>query len=251
VSKAKKLVIFNAIMAILIIFLYSPYQLALSPLDPNFIKAAASVIFAAVMGYELVKVNGQALLETRAKKRLELGPGEATVDDIKRGLAQYKKTAVIGIYARNCIAQLETAERKREALYETIDRKFTEGSITWQKFAEGIEAVTQAIARNSALLVQRLGVFDVEDYNRNARNTITGMFNRGTVPENVRQERRALYEANLEEMRGILTANERLLTELDRFNAEMAQLETSANATANTRLLEEVNELVNETQFYR
>lgn len=249
-NKSKRLIAFNVVMAILIILLYSPYQLALNPLSPDFINAALSVIFAAVIGYELVHVNGKALLEARSKKRLELGPGEATVDDIKRALGEYKKTAVIGIYARNAIAQLETAERKREALYNIIGQKFQEGSLSWQKFVEGVEAVTQAIAQNSALLLKRLETFDVEDFNRNAKNTITGMFNRGTVPENVRQERRSLYEANLDEMRGIVAANERLLTELDKFSMEMSLLESSANATANTRLLEEINELVDETKFY-
>lgn len=247
----KRLIAFNVIMAILIILLYSPYQLALSPLDPSFIKAALSVICGAAIGYELIKVNGKALLESRAKKRLELGPGEATVDDIKRALETNKKTAVIGIHARTAIAQLETAERKRENLYNVIGEKFQEGSLTYQKFSEGVEAATQAIAQNSAILVKRLDAFDVQDYNRNARNQITGMFNRGTVPESVREERRELYEANLQEMRDILAANERLLTELDKFSIEMAQLETSANATANTRLLEEINELVDETKFYQ
>ena len=203
------------------------------------------------IGAAAVKVNGDAIKAMRAEKRLELGPGEATVDDIKMALQEYEKTTAVGVYARQAIAELEAAERKRNTLYEIIGNKFQPGSITWEKFAEGIEAATQAIAFNSALLTKRIKAFDVEDYKRNAKNTITGLFNRGTVPEEVRQERRAMYEANLDEMRTIVTANERLLTELDRFAIEMGRLESGANEQSNDRLLEEINTLVDETKYYR
>ena len=60
-----------------------------------------------------------------------------------------------------------------------------------------------------------------------------------------------MYEANLDEMRTIVTANERLLTELDRFAIEMGRLESGANEQSNDRLLEEINTLVDETKYYR
>ena len=250
-KKWTKAIIADVALAILAIFLFSPTQLALSPLAPNLLVAASSVIGAVGIGAAAVKVNGDAIKAMRAEKRLELGPGEATVNDIKMALQEYEKTTAVGVYARQAIAELEAAEFKRSTLYEIIGNKFQEGSITWEKFAEGIEAATQAIAFNSALLTKRIKAFDVEDYKRNAKNTITGLFNRGTVPEEVRLERRAMYEANLEEMRTIVTANERLLTELDRFAIEMGRLESGANEQSNDRLLEEINTLVDETKYYR
>ena len=250
-NKWKSTIVIDVLLIILAIFCFSPYQLALNPLSPNFFAAAASVIIAAGIGYEAVKVNGRALKAARAEKRLELGPGQATVDDIKLALHEYERTAVVGIYAKQAIAELETAERKRQWLYDILDKKFQQGSITWQKFADGVEGATQAIAYNSALLERRIKMFDVEDYKRNAKNTITGMFNRGTVPEEIREERRRVYEESLDEMRRIVAANERMLTELDRFANEMAQLETSVNEQANERLLEEINTLVDETKYYR
>ena len=249
--KWKRVIAFDVIMAILIILLYSPFQLGLSPLDPNFINAAMSVVCAAFIAYGLIKVNGKALLTARAEKRMELGPGEATVDDIKLTLAEYEKTSVVAPYAKHGIDELERAERKREQLYAIVGKKFQEGSLTWQKFIEGVETATQAIAHNTALLAKRIQAFDVQDYNRNARNTITGMFHRNEIPESVRREKRTVYEASLDDMRGIVAANERLLVELDRFAVEMDQLETSANAEVNNHLLAEINTLVEETQYYR
>ena len=241
--KWKQVIAFDVIMVLLIILLYSPFQLALSPLDPNFFKAALSVICAVLIGYGLVRVNGNALLTARAEKRMELGPGEATVDDIRRTLAEFEKTSVVAPYAKHGIDELDRAERKREQLYAIIGTKFQENSLTWHKFVEGVERATQAIAHNTALLANRIRSFDVDDYNRNARNTITGLFNRSALPENLRQEKRMVYEASLDDMRGIVSANERILLELDKFAIEMDQLETSANAEQNNHLLAEINSL--------
>ena len=238
-------------MVLLIILLYSPVQLALNPLDPNFFKAALSVIAGVFIIYELVKVNGRAIMTARAAKQISEGSEEVNADDVKMTLSEYERTSVVGTYAKHAIAELESAEARRAKLYETIAGKFQEGSLTYFKFIEVVDAATNAIVHNSAILARRIQAFDVEDYNRNARATITGLFNRSTIPEEVRKEKRSVYEMSLNDMRGIVAANERLLVELERFSNELNQLETNANAERNDRLLEEVNTLVEETKYYR
>lgn len=250
-QKWRRTIIFDVAMIILVILLFSPYHVGLSPLDPNFFKAALSVVVAAFLGYETVKVNRKAILTNRANKRLTAGGDKIPVEDIKRMLGEYEKKAVVGKYARSGMEELESAQRKRDSLFEVIGTKFQEGSLSWQKFTDVVESATQAVAHNSALLARRIQAFDVDDYNRNAHDTITGLFRRSTVPESVRQEKRALYEASLDDMRGIIGANERLLLELDKFSIEMGQFETNAQAEANTQLLEEINTLIDETKYYQ
>lgn len=253
-KKWRGTIVFDVAMIILVIILFGPAGAHLSPLSPNLFEAILSVVAAAFIGYETIKVNGRAILTARAERRVALlGSGEEDIspEDVKRALSEYEKTAVVGQYAKQAIAELESAERKRASLYESIGAKFQEGSLTWHKFSEVIDAATGAIVHNSSLLARRIQAFDVEDYNKNARNTITGLFNRSTVPEGLRQEKRQVYEASLNDMRGIVAANERLLLELDKFSYEMGQLESSENADQNDRLLEEVNTLVEQTQYYK
>ena len=250
-KKWKSVIVFDVLMVLLIILLYSPVQLALNPLDPNFFKAAFSVIAGVFIAYELIKVNGRAILTARAAKQISEGSEDIHVDDIKRMLSEYTKTSVIGTYAKHAITELESAEVRRTNLYETIASKFTEGSLTYSKFIEVVDAATNAIAHNSAILARRIQAFDVEDYNRNARDTITGMFKRSTVPEEIRRQKREVYEMSLNDMRGIVAANERLLVELERFAVELRTLESTENAVMNNQLLEEVNTLVEETKYYR
>ena len=249
--KWRRVVAFDAAMVILVILLFSPSFVGLSPFSPQISNMILSVISAAIIGYETVKVNGRAIRTALATKRITEGEGEVPVDDIKRMLGEFEKTSVVGTYAKHGIAELESAERKREKLYAEIGKKFSEGSLTWMKYVEVVDAATNAIAHNTALLARRIQAFDVEDYNRTSRNTITGLFNRNSLPDDIKQEKRQVYELSLNDMRGIVAANERLLVELEKFGIEMGQLETSASAEVNNRLLEEVTTLVEETKYYQ
>ena len=253
-KKWRGTIVFDVAMIILVIILFGPAGAGLSPLSPNLFEAIISVVAAAFIGYETVKVNGRAILNARAERRVALlGSGEETVsaDEVKRALAGYEKTSVVGPIAKQGISELESAKRKRDDLYETLGKKFQQGSLTWQRFAEVVDAATGAVVHNSSLLARRIQSFDVEDYNKNARNSITGLFNRSTIPNDLRVEKRRVYEANLDDMRDIIAANERLLLELDKFTFELGQLESAENAEQNDRLLEEVNTLVEQTQYYK
>ena len=253
-KKWRGTIVFDVAMIIFVIILFSPSGLGLSPFSENLFAAILSVVAAAFIGYQVVKVNGRALLTARAEQRvarLNAGSENLSTDEVKLALNSFEKTSVVGPLAKQGIGEIESAGRKRAQLVETISNKFEEGSLTWHKFTDVVDAATGAIVHNCALLAQRIQSFDVEDYNKNARNTITGLFNRSTVPESLRQERRQVYEANLADLRDIIAANERLLLELDKFSLEMRQLEASENAEQNVNLLEEVNTLVEQTRYYQ
>lgn len=249
-QKWRRVIIFDVAMIVIAIWLYLPAALGL--IDPsNPFKLTIGVILGAIMIYMLVKVNGKALLAARATNRITSGEEDIPVADVRRMLTDYEKTSVVGTYARHAIDELDRAAAKRDSLYQKIGQKFSEGSLTWHKFIDVVDAADQAITQNTALLARRIQDFDVEDYNKNARDTISGMFKRTTIPESLRHEKRELYQSSLNDMRGIVSANERILLELDRFDLEMGQLETNASAEVNNQLLEEVNTLVEETKYYR
>lgn len=250
-KKWRSVIIFDVAMIILAIILFSPAYVGLSPFSPQISNMVLSIVAGAIIIYETIKVNGRAFLTARAAKQISSGETSVPVEDVRRVLGEYEKTTVVGTYAKHALAELDSAAVKRESLYNEIGKKFQEGSLTFMKFAEVVDAAVNAIAHNSSILARRIQAFDVEDYNRVARGTITGLFNRSTIPDDLRKEKRQVYEMSLNDMRGIVAANERLLMELDRFGNEMRQLETSANAEKNTALLEEVNTLVEETKYYQ
>ncbi len=250
-KKWRSVIIFDVAMVILAIILFSPAYVGLSPFSPQISNMVLSIVAGAIIIYETIKVNGRAILTARAAKQVSVGESDIAVEDVRRVLGEYEKTSVVGTYAKHALAELDSTDVKRTNLYNEIAKKFQEGSLTYMKFAEVVDAAVNAIAHNSSILARRIQSFDVDDYNRNARNTITGLFNRDAVPNSLRQEKRQVYEMSLNDMRGIVAANERLLMELDRFGNELNSLETSANAERNTALLEEVSTLVEETKYYQ
>ena len=82
----RRVIAFDVVMALLIILLYFPAGLGLSPFDPNFLNAALSVIGAVLIAYETIKVNARAILTARAAKMLSEGTEDMTVEDLKRVL---------------------------------------------------------------------------------------------------------------------------------------------------------------------
>lgn len=249
-QKWRRVVVFDVIVVIIAIWLYLPSALGL--MDPsNPIKMTIGIVAAAILIYQTVKVNRRALLAERATRKITSGETDVPLEDVKRMLGEYEKTSVVGTYARHALDELDRADTKRAALVDTIGQKFQPESLTWYKFVEVVDSAVAAIVQNTALLARRIQDFDVDDYNKNARDTITGLFKRSTIPESLRHEKRQLYESILNDMRGIVSANERILLELDRFNQELGQIESTATAEANNRLLAEVNELVEETKYYR
>ena len=250
-NKMRNVIVFDVFMVVLAIILLAPFALNINIFSGSVGIAIASVVIAAFMAYEFVKVNVRAYLTTRAEQRIALESGDVTIDDLKRTLSNYTKKQIVGTYAKHGLAELELLERKREQVYAAIEGKFAKDSLTWIKFTDVADLAMSAVVSNTSMLARRIQNFDVDEYLRIVRQGLTGIFSRNAIPTELRQEKRRLYEDNVDDMRGIVAANEKLLLELDRFEAEMNQLAATANEADNNRMLEEINQLIDETKYYR
>lgn len=251
VKKWRHVVIFDVVMALLIILLYSPYQLALSPLSPNFFNAAASIIFGAIIAYETVKVNGKAIKGSQASRRLALPEAEVSIDDVKRVLQDHRRDRVVGSYAVSGIAELDSIQKKQNDLYNLIGGKFQAGSLSYNKFTEVVDTAATSVVKNASILAKRIIAFDVNDYNHVLRDGANVFINHSTMPPDIRSQRRQAYENQLDELRNIVAANERILLELDRFSAEISSLEATEQGAANSKVVREINDLVQQASYYR
>ena len=247
----KKVVAFDVIVAVLAIVLFAPFGLNLTPLSGNIVAGIIGIALAALLAFGVVKVNVSAYLTGRAEQRVALNSGDITIDDLKRTLSDYTKKQIVGTYAKHGLAELELLERKRELVYTAIEAKFTKDSLTWIKFTDVADLAMAAVVSNTSLLAQRIQNFDVDEYLRMIRQGVTSLFSRNTIPSDLRQEKRRIYEDNIDDMRGIVAANEKLLLELDRFEAEMNLLSATSNEQENNRMLEEITQLIDETKYYR
>ena len=236
------------VIAVAAVALYAPWFLGLSPADPSILRAGLSIICGVVLAGAFA---GSTLHTVRALQAPEirlLSAGQVSEpEDVKPTLMALAKTDYVGSFAADALAQVQSAERKRARLEKAISAKFEINTMSWEKFTSVVDAAYRTVLRNAAQLANKIQTFDTETY----AETQAGSQRKGTyAASEFASQRRALYEGTIDEMREILTANERLLLELSRLEDELGDLEDSSNRAANNRMVDEVQELVNQTKYY-
>ena len=250
-KKWRGVIVFDVVMVILIIILYSPFQLGLSPLDPSIFRAALSIILGVVIIYELIKVNGRAIRKANAEKRFADPDAEMHSSDLKRLFGDYEKKPVVGKYAKQALSELDAVEHRYNALERIISERFMESSITWDKFMAVPISAKNVVTQNCDLLLHRIQNFDIDTYNRLMKRGITSSIRHGNSFEERRDEKRAFLESNINDMNGIIGANENIIVELDNFITELSKPENFESAETNSHILEEINTLIEQTKYYK
>lgn len=175
----------------------------------------------------------------------------ATPDRISKVMSNYVDNVVVGTYAQDVIDTLDSAEFRRRSLHAEIDSKFSEGSISWSRFANTADSALEAIVRNCALLANRVQAFDAVEYVRLEQFFRSGGHSGDEASDRARLQRWKLLEDTRKEMDDIRVTNERLLLELGKLAAELGKLTSTASHDENAQIAEEVSKLVDETKYYK
>lgn len=196
-------------------------------------------------------IKGGHSLELPEYQYLDEDAG-ASAAEITGLLKQYTRADGVNTRARKALAQVDSANRKRENLRALISGKFTEGSLSWDKFVAAIDAAYNVLLRNLTQLTNRVQTFDAEDYRVQKRERSGVAYRRDGISDTVQDERWEAMEASLAEMDQILTANERLLLDLDKFALEFSKLDQEGSSENRVdAMLEEIQQLTEELKYYQ
>ena len=271
-KKYVRLLASYAAIAISGMVLYTPWLVGLTPTDPSILRAGLSVICGIVLTGAFGASTYSYLHEP--EYRLLEAADVDDVDDVLPQLRGFAELPVVGSTAAEAAGQIETMERRRNRLEKIIVAKFGAESLSHDKFAAVVEAAWHTLLRNCALLCNRIQAFDLEGYRKlrrslpaSARRALPSVLDlESPQPQSrdlvnthkpmdgiagIEAERAALYEEALRDMRDVLEANERLLLEMGKLEMELSDLESDDNRDDNTRMLDEVKELIEQTQYYR
>ncbi len=243
-KKYARLLASYAAIAITGMVLYTPWLVGLTPSDPSILRAGLSVICGIVLTGAF-GASTYAYLHEPEFHLLESGEVNEA-DDVLPQLEGLSELPVVGSFAQEARAQIETMEHRRSRLYRVIGTKFGEGSLSWDKFTAVVEAAQRTLLRNCALLSNRAQSFDVDGYRKTKRLLPTPQ-----GASTLDRERMGLYDEALADMREVVEANERLLLEMGKLEMEISDLESDDNREDNTRMLDEVEELLEQTKYYR
>lgn len=253
-GKFAKLIGIDVALAVAAVALFSPGLLALSPLDPNPAIAAASV----AAGVALVGAAGVAnvkLLSGPSYRRLEIGDGTsssptASFDEVYETLLDHRDDRYVGEAAETAMRQMESAARKQSRLHVAIEDKFAPGSLSWQRFVSVVDSAVGAVTRNAALVANRIQSFDADGYEEASYVMRNGDYHYDSIPDDIQEERYALYQRALASIQDVLAGNERLLLEMERFSDELARLDAASVEGGNDEMLDEIRRLVDQTRLY-
>lgn len=243
-------------LATLAVVLFSPGLLGLSPTDPSILLSSVAVASGVALAGAAVATNVKLLAPAPKQHLLEVGSlgndadKEPTLDEVQSILYGCQYLPTVGMFASDGLRQVEETERKRQRIVAMIDRKFPRGSLSWQRFASTLDSVISTVVRNCALIANQVQSFDDDGYQSNRMVVDSGDYRYDNVPDDIQLGRYKLYDDILTSMRGILNDNERLLLELDRFELELASLDSSNLSEDSEAMLDELKKAVSEMQYY-
>ncbi len=242
-KKYARLLASYAAIAITGMVLYTPWLVGLTPADPSIVRASLSVICGIVLAGAFAGSTYVYLHE--AEYRLLETSEVNEADDVLPQLRGLSDTPVVGTFAQQASTQVESAGYRHERLRRVVSATFSEGSLSWDKFMAVIDASQRTLLRNCALLANRIHAFDVDAY-RSARRKRPD-----ADAQALDGERLAVYDGALAGMREVIEANERLLLEMGKLEMEISDMKADDAREDNTRMLDEVRELVEQTKYYR
>lgn len=242
--KYARLLASYAAIAITGMVLYTPWLVGLTPSDPSILRAGLSVISGIVLAGAFGASTYSYLHEPqyRLLEAAEVNDAE----DVLPPLRDFAELPVVGGYAAEAATQVEAMTHRHERLHRVIEATFGRDNLTSDKFCAVVDAAQRTLLRNCALLANRIQSFDVDAY-RKAKRGLPGP----SDAEGIDEERIRVYEDALSDMRQVVEANDRLLLEMGKLEMEISDLESDDNREGNTRMLEEVKGLLEETKYYR
>ena len=244
-----KLIAFDVAMAVLIVVLYSPGLLALSPADPGILRPGLAIVMAIFIAAALVWEN-VSVLRGRPNKVRQLDVSKPNAFAVANALERYSRADVVGQAASEGAAEIEAVQRKRDSLESIIESKFPKGSLTYGKFFSVVESATSTILKNCTMLANRIQAFDSVEYRELETKIRSEGYRSDNIPDEIQEEKWALYSKMTNDIDAIIAANEKLLLELDKYAVEIGQMDSGTAESESSAIIQEVKELIEQTKYY-
>lgn len=171
---------------------------------------------------------------------------DASQDSVVKAVAPYVEDAVLGPHAQGVLQTFETAERRRKGIFSILEDEFSQSSLTWDKFSAPVEVAFEKVVYNAAQIANRIQAFDSKEFQRMGRIEKAG----GYSDDRPEVQRLKTMRSSLEEMDRIQDKNDRLLSELEKLQAELTTMAGAGYVTATDEVIEEIRKLAEDTQYY-
>ncbi len=246
IHKILKALLLNVAIAAVCIIVFSPGLLGIS--------LTKSGAFGMAFGYTVVLISVAAfiygnytLFVKGDKPAAEERERVKTKKDYEQELAKYKPYEVRGKVAENLLLQMDSIENKMELLTDNVEKRFSVSELSYKKFMAVTLEVERLFYVNVQSMINRLAVFDEEDYGRTEEKVRAGL-----LPKHIGKEKMQLFKEQTDYMDSILQGNEKILIRLDKLLIEISKLDSIGEGEMEemTGILE-IDSLISQTQYYK
>lgn len=239
----KHLILANAAVACVIVVLYSPGLLALSPLSSNIITAGLSIIFFVILAFIIGYIDIYKPFFVPAR-RVEYHAVHDASDpnEVIDVLNQYTDNPIFNDISQKTIEQIHDAEEQNRKAHNLLDGRFTNGSLTNQTFTDTVDATSATIVKNAASISNIISICDSEE--------ITELItDDGDIDDNEAMQCETYYDT-LSRIKQISDANEKLLNETDKVLFSIADV-SDDNQQATEEMISELQDMMHKLQMYK
>jgi hypothetical protein len=159
-------------------------------------------------------------------------------------LRRYASSKVLGGIARSATDQGERMEKQSSNFEALVVRRFGRGTLSYGKFMGVIRCAGEALEKGIVRIANKMVIFDEGEYQKLS----SGEYKLDDIPDRIQEEKRKLYEENLEDMRSVLEKNEKVLLEVDHLMAEMAEMDCTEQDIDG--VADQIRELLGQLEYY-
>ena len=242
IKKIGTMIAINLGIVVAAVVLYSPGMLCLRITDENIFRAGTSVI-AMLLLVSIFLFTNIRLLKGPPKK-LILPEDEIDIEKAKTILKGYGNSKYFKDIASTASKQADRIQKCHSRLSEILEQKFSKGTMSWDKFYSVVMSAEDSATRNMVAMANRLQLFDekeletLEDYQDD------------DIPDDVQEDQIRLYEKNYDEIRSLISLNEKILLKLNSLAMEISVSADESNLSRNDGLIEEIEDLIDQTKYY-
>ncbi len=242
-KKYIKLIAADVAIAVIAIILYSPGLVNLRPGDASIFRAGMSIIAGLALAGSFFFINLRVLF--KPKPALVGADEVSSLDKAKSILGGHVDSKYFGSYAKTASGQLDRILKSQKKLSDLLDRKFTKGTMSYDKFFAIVKDAENSTIKNVVVMANRMSIFDEEEYNRLQH------YKEDDIPDDIQEEQLKLYKDNFDAVKSVIALNEKLLLKLDALAIELSSFEVSETQEMNSDILVEIEKLIEETKYYQ
>ncbi|MFF2907644.1 hypothetical protein [Paenibacillus sp. NPDC057934] len=170
-----------------------------------------------------------------------------TQEDYTAELHKYRNVKVLKKDVVLALDQLERIDKKKDTLLNVLSQRFEQTELSYQKFIAVIGSVEKLFYLNIKGILNKLSVFDAEEF-----SLFTDSHSPGQFSDKLVQQKRDLFNEYFAYVAGYLGANEEILLKLDQLLLEISLLDSTDYKTIEEMpCMREINDLIKQTKLYQ